>query len=292
MNLLDKLCAIWLSFSLQNSLSAARREETLISTSITETRLLPAERQKRIRDLVNAQGTLRIADLAETFGVSEMTIRRDFEALATAGHLERTFGGAVAAEQTAFESSHKVRLYAYMAEKEAIARYAATLVQDGDTIALDASTSCLALARELARRQLTVVTNGLDSAQELRAGGAKVIVTGGYLRQVAGSFAGPLALRALQDLRVDHAFISAKGVLPGGLMDSDIDEVEVKRAMLNGAAHTTALVDSSKFGQRALARVASLDAFDLLVTDSGLADTYRAELAAGKTAFHIVEVGA
>ena len=264
---------------------------------VSEARLLPAERQQRIRDLVNTQGTLRIADLAERLGVSEMTIRRDFEALATAGHLERTFGGAVAAEQTAFESSYKVRLHACAAEKEALARYAATLLQDGDTVALDASTSCLALARELTRRQLTIVTNGLDSAQELRAGSTKVIVTGGYLRQVAGSFVGPLALRALQDLRVDHAFISAKGVLPGelmagGLMDSDIDEVEVKRAMLTCAAHTTALVDSSKFGHRALARVAGLDALDLIVTDSGISEAYRTELENGETAFHVVEVGA
>ena len=261
--------------------------------SVTEARLLPAERQKRIRDLVNSQGTLRIGDLAERFGVSEMTIRRDFEALANAGHLERTFGGAVASEQTAFESSYKVRLQACAAEKEALARYAASLVQDGDTVVLDASTTCLALARELARRRITVVTNGLDSAQELRAGGARVIVTGGYLRQVAGSFAGPLALRALQDLQVDHAFISAKGLeLPGGLMDSDIDEVEVKRAMLRCAARTTALIDSSMFGKRALARVASLDLLDLLVTDSGLSDAYRTDLESSETAFHIVEITA
>ena len=260
---------------------------------VTEARLLPAERQQRIRDLVNTQGTLRIADLAERLGVSEMTIRRDFEALADAGHLARTFGGAVATEQTAFESSYNDRMLKHAAEKAALARYAASLVKDGDTVALDTSTTCLALARELAKRPVMVVTNGLDSAQELRAGSAQVILTGGYLRQVAGSFVGPLALQTLQDLRLDHAFVSAKGLeLPGGLMDSDIDEAEVKRTMLNCAAQRTALIDSSKFGHRALARVAGLDALDLIITDSGLSEVYRNELGNSETAFQIVEVGA
>jgi DeoR family transcriptional regulator, fructose operon transcriptional repressor len=234
-------------------------------------RLLPSERQQRIRLLAVQQGVLRIPELAETLGVSEMTIRRDLEMLEDSGHLERTFGGAIVSEQTSFESNYSVRLHTRAAEKQALARYAASLIQDGDTVAIDASTTCLALAKELAKRRLTVITNGLDAAVELRHSQCKVILIGGYLRQVAGSFAGPLALKALEGLRVDHVFFSGKGVLlEDGYLDSDLDEVEVKRVMIASAVHTTALMDSSKFGVHALGRIAPLDAIHLLVTDSGL----------------------
>ncbi len=234
-------------------------------------RLLPTERQQRIRQLAVQQGVLRIPDLAETFRVSEMTIRRDLEMLEDSGHLERTFGGAIAPEQTSFESSYAIRLHTHTPEKQALARYAASLIQDGDTVAIDASTTCLALAKELSKRRLTIITNGLDAAIELRNGHSKVILIGGYLRQVAGSFAGPLALKALEGLRVDHTFFSAKGVLlEDGYLDSDLDEVEVKRVMVAAAVHTTALMDSSKFGVHALGRIAPLKDIHLLVTDSGL----------------------
>jgi DeoR family transcriptional regulator, fructose operon transcriptional repressor len=156
-------------------------------------RLLPSERQQRIRLLAVQQGVLRIPELAETLGVSEMTIRRDLEMLEDSGHLERTFGGAIVSEQTAFESNYTVRLHTQTPQKQALARYAASLIQDGDSVAIDASTTCLALAKELAKRRLTVITNGLDAAVELRHSQCKVILIGGYLRQVAGSFAGPLA---------------------------------------------------------------------------------------------------
>ena len=254
-------------------------------------RLLPSERQQRIRQLAAEHSVLRVSDLAETFGVSEMTVRRDLETLSEAGHLERTFGGAVATDQAAFESSYRVRLHTQTPQKTALARYAAALVQDGDTVAIDASTTSLALAHALARRAVTVVTNSLDSAQALRAGEAKVLLTGGYLRQVAGSFAGPLALRSLRDLRVDHAFISAKGlVLPDGLMDTDLDEIEVKRAMISAAARVTALVDSSKLGTRALGCIAPLEAFDLLITDSGLDRAAQQELEARDLELHVIDV--
>ena len=253
--------------------------------------MLPSERQRYIRQLALERGILRISDLANRFGVSEMTIRRDLEALEGAGHIERRFGGAVVAEQAASETSYAIRLKAHQLQKQAIARYAATLVQEGDTVAIDASTTGLALARELARRAVTVVTNSLDAAQELRNGRATVIVVGGWLRQAAGSFAGPLALQALRDLRVDQSFISAKGVLiPDGLLDSDLSEAEVKRAMLEGAARITALIDASKFGKRALGRISGFEAIDLLVTDTGISSWLLEQLRQQEVNVHAVEV--
>jgi DeoR family transcriptional regulator, fructose operon transcriptional repressor len=260
--------------------------------SLTDmTRLIPSERQQRIKRLALEQGVLRIGELAEKFRVSEMTIRRDLEMLEDSGHVERTFGGAVVTEQAAFESSYSVRLHTHTSEKEAIAAYAATLIQEGDTIILDASTTVFALARKLNKKALTVITNSLDVAQELRHSPAKVILIGGYLRQVAGSFAGPLALKALKDLHVDQAFISGKGLaIPGGLMDSDIDEVEVKRAMLESSERINVLLDSSKFGKRALGLISALDSLDLIISDNHLADDYKQALNHHSVPFYLVSV--
>lgn len=252
-------------------------------------RLLPSERQQNIRRLALEQGVLRIGELAEKFRVSEMTIRRDLDMLELAGHVARTFGGAIVSEQAAFESNYAVRLNANAPQKEAIAQYAATLVQEGDTVALDASTTALALARVLSKRNITIITNSLDAAQELRNSRAKVILTGGYLRQVAGSFAGPIAQKALKDLRVDQAFISGKGLqIPGGLMDSDLDEVEVKKSMLEAADRVNVLLDSSKFGKRALGLITPLERIHLLISDKALTSEHTQALESYGLSYHLV----
>jgi DeoR/GlpR family transcriptional regulator of sugar metabolism len=236
------------------------------------------------------QGILRIGELAEKFHVSEMTIRRDLEMLEVAGHVERTFGGAMVSEQAAFESNYSVRLNTHTPEKQAIARYAAGLVKDGDTIALDASTTALALAKVLRHRSVTIISNSLDVAQELRNSRAKVILVGGYLRQVAGSFAGPITQKALKDLRVDQAFISGKGIqVPGGVMDSDLDEVEVKKSMLESADCVNVLLDSSKFGKRALGLIAPLEAIDLLISDNHLSAEMQLALKQQDVSYHLVK---
>lgn len=253
-------------------------------------RLLPSERQRLISQLALERGVLRISELANEFGVSEMTIRRDLTLLEEAGRLERTFGGALVPEQAAHEMSYTIRLRTHQPQKEQIAAYAATLVQNGDTIAIDASTTGLALAKKLAGREVTVVTNSLDIAQELRATSTKVILTGGWYRDAAGSVVGPLAQDNLRRLRVDHVFFSAKGVLiPDGFLDSDLDEIEVKRSMLRSAARVTALVDASKFDARALGAIAALNEVDLIVTDSQVTTETLERLEAHGAAYHVVQ---
>lgn len=254
-------------------------------------RMLPSERRQQIKQLALERGALRVSDLAQAFEVSEMTIRRDLSALEEAGQLERTFGGAMLSEQASFESSYKIRRKTNRLQKDAIASYAATLIHEGDTVAIDASTTGLALARQLAFRQLTILTNSLDIVQELRGATPKVICTGGWYREAAGSFVGPLSLQSLSNLRVDRAFFSAKGILvPDGYMDSDLDEIAVKRAMLQRAAKITALVDSSKFGKRALGCIATLDEVDLLVTDDALVEQLREQLMTFGLRVQVVEV--
>jgi len=254
-------------------------------------KLLPSERQKQIRSIAKERGALRIPELARQFAVSEMTIRRDLEILETAGFIERTFGGAVLSEQAAFESSYSIRLETNMAAKKAIAGYAAGLIYDGDTIALDSSTTALALAKEVVNRDITVLSNSLDIAQVLRAGQARVILTGGYLRRLSGSFVGPLALKTLENLRIDHSFISAKGlIMTDGLLDSDLDEAEFKRAMIASAARVTAIIDSTKFEKRALAKITAFEKLDLLITDDKLSLNFEEALSEIKQKYYIVKI--
>lgn len=254
-------------------------------------KLLPSQRRQEIKKIATQDGVLRISDLADKFTVSEMTIRRDLEVLEESGYLERTFGGAVLSDQAAYESSHSSRLETNVAAKKAIARYAASLIYDGDTVALDVSTTALALAHELINRDLTVLTNSLNVALALRSSKTRLILSGGYLRQLSGGFVGPLALRTIKDLRVDHSFISAKGLtLSDGMFDSDLDEIEVKRAMIRSATRVTAIVDSSKFGKRALGKIVDFEAVDLLISDSGLSKDIEHELNNQDLNYHIAKI--
>ena len=139
-----------------------------------DNRLLPSERLLQIRQLVNAKGVVRVSELAARFDVSDMTIRRDLSELEKLGAIEKTFGAAVSSEQASFESSVSERMHLRQAHKRAIAKAAAAFVEPGDTVAIDASTTGLALAQELRMHNVHVVTSGLDVAQALRGGAATV----------------------------------------------------------------------------------------------------------------------
>lgn len=239
--------------------------------SKTDGRLLPSERLLQIRQLVNAKGVVRVSELAAQFKVSDMTIRRDLSELEKLGAIEKTFGAAVSSEQASFESSVSERMHLRQAHKRAIAKAAAQLVDPGDTVAIDASTTGLALAQELRLHNVHIVTSGLDVAQVLRGGAATVITTGGTLRERSGGFVGPLALRSLEHIRVDKAFFSAKGVLvPDGFVDSDLGEVDIKRMLLSTAARIFALLDSSKYGKRAMGVISGFDRVERLISDDEL----------------------
>lgn len=235
-------------------------------------RLLPAKRHQLILQFAREHGVLSISDLARELDVSEMTIRRDLDTLEKTGHIERKFGGAVLVEQAPQEISYKTRLVTNKIKKDAIGRLAATFVQDGNTVAIDASTTGLALARQLvARRQLTIVTNGLDLAQELRFSQVKVMLLGGWVRPMRDSIVGPWTLQTLENVRVDLVFFSSHGMLiPDGFFDADFDEIEVKRAMLKRASKAIALIDSSKFGKHALGYITGLSEIDHLITDGNV----------------------
>lgn len=236
---------------------------------------LPMERRAEIIRLLEAQGSVRVATFAARFGVTEETIRRDLEALEAQGILKRTYGGAVRAGAAPVEGPISRRELEHQAEKEALAQKAAEIIQDGDTLFLDASTTALALARALRNRQrLTIVTNGVRVVTELaNRPGYTVISTGGQLRDSSLSFVGPLAERAVTQYHVDWAFLSCKGItLEQGMTESNELEAQLKRMMVANTDRAVAMVDSSKFGHVGFAMVVPISDLNMLITDNGAPD--------------------
>ena len=216
------------------------------------------ERQRHIARLVEEHGRARVTDLAARFGVSTVTIRKDLEALEQQQRLVRAHGGAVAIGRGA-ERGFDVRERIQPAEKDAIGRAAAEMVVDGESIALDASTTALALARHLKARgswlHLTVITNGLRIASELAGHpGITVAMPAGFLRWEALSLVGPLGAGLFEKANIQKAFMGAAGFsLDAGLSDATEEEAQIKRLMVESASEVVGLVDHTKWGRTAFA---------------------------------------
>lgn len=235
--------------------------------------MLVAERRAAIVKRLEAQGSVRVSDLSAQFGVTEETIRRDLEELERQKVLKRTYGGAVKATGTGFELPHAKRREKNAAEKAKIAKAAIRLIQEGDTISIDASTTALRLCQEMHHlSRLTVLTNSVQVLLELAGRpGINVIGTGGTLRETALSFVGPLAERTMSEHHVDKAILSCKGLsVQNGLTDSNELEVELKKLMVRSAQEVIVLADHTKFGYIGFARIATIDVIDTIVTDDGV----------------------
>lgn len=240
------------------------------------------ERQQHIARLVEEHGRVRVVDLARRFNVSTVTIRKDLLVLESEGRIVRAHGGALAVERQHAESAFDVRERIRGAEKSQIAEIAASMVTAGESIALDASTTALAMARRLKERgpwpHLTVVTNGLRIATEL-AGfpGITVAMPGGIVRWEAMSVVGPLGDGAFRRMNISKAFMGAAGfTIPAGLTDATEEEAQIKRLMASAAQDVFAIIDHTKWGRAAFATFARTDALTAVITD----DTAPAELVA------------
>lgn len=231
-------------------------------------------RRQQLLDLIRKQPGIRVPDIAKTLSVSEGTVRNDLRALAQAGQLTRVRGGAVVTApaqpvSAAFLAKSRIQAEA----KQCMARCAAELVQHGDSILCDASTTVYYLAPYLQEcRNLTVITNGVEIARSLAQNPShSVILLGGSLRADGASVTGPLSERVLEDLHFKTAFLSATALsLERGLYEVDINEAQLKRKMIAAAQSVVALVDSAKFGQLDLTPFARLDQVSRLLTDDGL----------------------
>lgn len=212
-----------------------------------------------------------VAELSSLFDVSKVTIRNDLDELERRGLVVRTHGGALAIDQDhkKFELSFDIREELQREEKRLIGQMAASLVQDGDAIALDASTTALQVAKRIKdRRELTVVTNGIRIVLEfVDSPHITVVMPGGILRRDAVSLVGELGEEVLAKFNVQKGFFGARGVtLEEGLTDVDSYEVQLKRVMVRTAKEVIAIVDHTKWGQVAFASFAFVDEIDKVIT--------------------------
>ena len=232
--------------------------------------LMQPERLIRIEEILQTQPRLTVAELSRRLRVSPVTIRSDLTELERRGRLVRTHGGAIAANKREHELDFENRARLEHAAKVRIGQEAAALVHDGDSIFLDASTTSLELAKAVRdRRELTIITNSLRSAQELvMSPNLTVIMPGGIVRREAFSLVGMWSADLLQQFNIARAFMGARGfTLEEGLTDVHPDEVALKRAIIGSAKEVIALIDHTKWNQVALASFCSLEQLAIIITD-------------------------
>ncbi|MGK9148318.1 DeoR/GlpR family DNA-binding transcription regulator [Plantibacter flavus] len=241
--------------------------------------MLGAERRSQIMSEVRRRGAASVTELALSLGVSDMTVRRDIEQLATEGLVDRVRGGATTPrlpDQADLGFPNQARRL--LAEKRAIARRAAELVEPGMSIGLSGGTTTWALAQELrAIPELTIVTNSLpvadvfarpDRADEPYT--QTVVLTGG-VRTPSDALVGPVAVRAIEHLHCDIVFLGVRGIdVQAGLTTSNLLEAETNRALVGAGRHSVVLADHSKWGAVGLTTIVDLREVDQLVIDDGI----------------------
>ena len=231
--------------------------------------MLAIERRNQILSTLEAEKRVLVPELAKKFSVTEETIRRDLEKMDKEGLLKKTYGGAVLANISA-ELPYKMRVEANKAQKSAIAEKIYKLIESKDNIMLDASSTCVQIARKLkAMDKLTIITNSAEILMECSASdNINVISTGGELRGSSLSLVGSSAAYVLNQLTADKAIISCKGLdFEKGIMESNLAEAEIKRAMTANANQVILAVDSSKFNRISFAKTLDIKRVHMVVSD-------------------------
>lgn len=240
-------------------------------------------RWNQLLELLAAEGQLQVERAAQELGVSEATIRRDFDELASQQMLARIRGGAVAQGVT-YDLPLRYKSERHPSEKQRIAVVSAGLVQPGQVVGMNGGTTTTEVARALATRPdltvvngmpaVTVVTNALNIATELAVRQhIKIVVTGGVARPQSYELIGPLATGVLERVSIDIAILGVDGIDPAaGAMAQHEGEASINQLMARQASLVVVAADSSKVGRRAFARICGAADVDVLVTDAGLAD--------------------
>ncbi len=245
--------------------------------------MLAQLRQARILEEVHRTGGVRVSNLTEILGVSDMTIRRDLEVMSRKGLLAKVHGGATAVDTaSAVEPGFEAKSVRETAEKQAIAARAASLVRPGMAIAITAGTTTWTLATHLATTaNLTVVTNSLKVAEVLHEQGRRdltVVLTGG-IRTPSDGLVGPIAVHAIRSLHVDMVIMGVHGIDErAGLTTPNLLEAETNRAFVDSARRLVVIADNTKWGVVGLSQIATLDAVSTLVTDDKLPESAVAAL--------------
>lgn len=247
------------------------------------------ERRQSLLDALRKQPGMRVSELAQVLNVSEGTVRNDLNSLEEEGKLKRVHGGAVLIEDEHFKSNSFVGRYKEnSAAKLAIAREASKLIQDGDSILLDASSTDYYLARALSEHQgLRIVTNGFEVARELASNtSSTVILIGGIVNNDSSSVTGLLSEKIIEELHIQKAFFSCSGFsIERGMTEVHLGEAQLKRKAIESSRQVYALIDSSKLGHEDLTPFANLAQITHLFTDSGISDEWERRLQSANVSF-------
>jgi len=251
------------------------------------------ERRQSLLDILRKQPGLRVPELAVALNVSEGTVRNDLNALEQQGMLMRVHGGAVLNQQDQFQNNSFMRRYQQnAAAKLAIAREAAVLVNDGDSILMDASSTAYYFAQAISDRQrLRVMTNGFEVARKLAQNTTNtVILIGGVVNNESSSVTGLLSEHIIEELKIQKAFLSCSGFsLERGMTEVHLAEAQLKRKVIESSQQLFALVDSSKFGKEDLTSFARPEKINCLFTDNYLSPEWAERLKQAEIKFTICE---
>ena len=242
--------------------------------------MLAIERRRAILDRLAKDGRVVVTDIAQAFDVAEETIRRDLNQLERRGLLSRTHGGALLRPDEVEDLPYRVRDVTNIAAKRTIGALAAGLVPSGASVMLDSSSTAYEALRALkGHSDLTIITNSVRLLSEPEATAHTVISVGGELRRRTMTFVGPVAWQAAAQFNADLALISCKALsLEGGVMDPNLADAAIKRALIGNAARLVLLADASKFDHTALVTIVDFRAIDTLVTDRPPSDAWRERL--------------
>lgn len=234
--------------------------------------MLKAERRDRILGYLAERSLLAVKDAVRLLDVGELTVRRDFNALAAEGLAERIRGG-IRLERQADMQPFGLREVSHGPAKTAIGRRAAGLLQDGDTVFIDGGTTTYQVADFLPNCRLRVITNSLRLAARLESRlhvlpKLELFVTGGLLHPNSGLLVGPGARQSLEQYHADWAFLSAGGVNAQGIFNTNEPVVDSERVMIAQAEKVVVMADHSKIGRHAMCHVCKLDAIDMILTDA------------------------
>lgn len=230
------------------------------------------ERRTAIMEMLEHNASVQVAEIAQTFGVSSVTARADLDALAEAGKLRRTHGGAVSLHKRLTVSTQDRRINVNVAAKQAIAQSAIELINDGDTLLVDSGTTALEFVRLLDQRDgITVITADITIADYIDESmpSVDVVMLGGALRKGHRYLYGPLTMQALQMVHADLAVMCPGAFVPGCGFTTDFPQMaETKTAMIAAAHQSVALMDASKVNGRGMYRFAELADVGTIVMDS------------------------
>lgn len=233
--------------------------------------MLAIERQNKILEALQKDHKVVVSNLSEIFQVTEETIRRDLEKLEREGIAKKTYGGAVLNQSLNIDLPYTVRKKANVTLKQRIATIANSMIEDGDHIMLDASSTALYIAKQMKhKKNITVITNSIEIILELAdITNWRVLSTGGALKGGSLSFTGYQAEKMLHTFHVDKTIVSCKGIdLENGFTDSNEADAHIKQCMLQAAKQRILAVDHTKFNKISFIQVGEFTGLDALITDA------------------------